>query len=155
MSSSLRLHGLQDSKASLSITNSWSLLRLVHWVSDAILCCFLLLLPSISPSIRGLFQRVSSSHQVAKVWLHWVANAKDEVNVFSWALSKWALKVRSGNSLAVQWSWKPTPLFLPAEFHGRRSLAGYSPWTRKASNMTEWHFHFLSFPVIKTPRYPI
>ena len=22
----------------------------------------------------------------------------------------------------------PTPVFLPAEFHGQRSLAGYSPW---------------------------
>ena len=22
----------------------------------------------------------------------------------------------------------PTPVFLPAEFHGQRSLVGYSPW---------------------------
>ena len=22
----------------------------------------------------------------------------------------------------------PTPVFLPGEFHGQRSLAGYSPW---------------------------
>ena len=28
------------------------------------------------------------------------------------------------------WSrkWPPTPLFLPGESHGRRSLVGYSPW---------------------------
>ena len=26
---------------------------------------------------------------------------------------------------------------LPGESHGQRSLAGYSPWGRKASNMTE------------------
>ena len=26
---------------------------------------------------------------------------------------------------------KPTPVFLPGEFHGHRSLAGYSPWDRK------------------------
>ena len=26
---------------------------------------------------------------------------------------------------------------LPAEFHGQRSLAGYSPWGRKESDMTE------------------
>ena len=27
------------------------------------------------------------------------------------------------------WSrkWQPTPVFLPGEFHGQRSLAGYSP----------------------------
>ena len=32
-----------------------------------ILCCPLLLLPSIFPSIRGFFQGVSSLHQMAKV----------------------------------------------------------------------------------------
>ena len=26
--------------------------------------------------------------------------------------------------------WQPTPIFLP-EFHGQRSLAGYSPWGHK------------------------
>ena len=31
-----------------------------------ILCCLLLLLPSVFPSIQGLFKWVSSSHQVAK-----------------------------------------------------------------------------------------
>ena len=24
--------------------------------------------------------------------------------------------------------WHPTPVFLPGEAHGQRSLAGYSPW---------------------------
>ena len=24
--------------------------------------------------------------------------------------------------------WQPTPVFLPGESHGQRSLAGYSPW---------------------------
>ena len=24
--------------------------------------------------------------------------------------------------------WQPTPAFLPGEFHGQRSLEGYSPW---------------------------
>ena len=27
--------------------------------------------------------------------------------------------------------WQPTPLFLPGEFHGQRSLVGYSPWGHK------------------------
>ena len=28
------------------------------------------------------------------------------------------------------WSrkWQPSPVFLPGEFHGQRSLVGYSPW---------------------------
>ena len=31
-----------------------------------------------------------------------------------------------------------TPVFLPGEFHGLRNLAGYSPWSLKESDMTEW-----------------
>jgi len=30
------------------------------------------------------------------------------------------------------------PRILPGEFHGQRSLAGYSPWSCKESDMTEW-----------------
>ena len=31
----------------------------------------------------------------------------------------------------------PTPVFLPGESHGQRSLAGYSPWGHKESDTTE------------------
>ena len=31
----------------------------------------------------------------------------------------------------------PTPVFLPGEFRGQRSLAGYSPWGPKESDTTE------------------
>ena len=31
----------------------------------------------------------------------------------------------------------PLQLFLPGEFHGQRSLAGYSPWGRQELDMTE------------------
>ena len=37
--------------------------------------------------------------------------------------------------------WQPTPVFLPAEFHGQRSLADYSPWGSKESDMTKWLTH--------------
>ena len=58
-------------QASLSITNSWSLLRLmfielVMPSSHLILCQPLLLLPPIPPNIR-VFQWVNSLHEVAKV----------------------------------------------------------------------------------------
>ena len=33
--------------------------------------------------------------------------------------------------------WQPTPVFLPGEFHGQRSLAGYSPWGCNESDTTE------------------
>ena len=34
--------------------------------------------------------------------------------------------------------WQPTPVYLPGKSHGQRSLAGYSPWSCKESNTTEW-----------------
>ena len=36
--------------------------------------------------------------------------------------------------------WQPTPVFLPGESHGKWSLAGYSPWGCRESDMTE-QFH--------------
>ena len=33
--------------------------------------------------------------------------------------------------------WQPTPVFLPEEFHGQRSLVGYSPWGHRESDTTE------------------
>ena len=34
-------------------------------------------------------------------------------------------------------AWQLIPVFLPGESHGQRSLAGYSPWGCKESDMTE------------------
>ena len=34
--------------------------------------------------------------------------------------------------------WQPTPVFLPGESHGQRSLVGYSPWGQKESDTMEW-----------------
>ena len=33
--------------------------------------------------------------------------------------------------------WQPTPVLLPGESHGWRTVVGYSPWSRKQSDMTE------------------
>ena len=33
--------------------------------------------------------------------------------------------------------WQPTPIFLPGDSHGQRSLAGYSPWGPRESDTTE------------------
>ena len=37
--------------------------------------------------------------------------------------------------------WLSTPVFLPGEFHGQRSLAGYSPWGHKELYTTEQLTH--------------
>ena len=59
-------------QASLSFTLSRSLLKLISIESvmpsnHLVLCCPFFLLPSIFPSIKGFFQWVGSSYQVAKV----------------------------------------------------------------------------------------
>ena len=45
------------------------------------------------------------------------------------------------NPWAGKIPWKraqqPTPVFLPGESHGQRSLVGYRPWSRKDSDATE------------------
>ena len=37
--------------------------------------------------------------------------------------------------------WQPTPVFLPGESHGQRSLVSYCPWGRKESDTTEHTAH--------------
>jgi len=39
----------------------------------------------------------------------------------------------------IPWNrkWQPAPVFLPGKFHGQRSLAGYSLWGCKESDMNE------------------
>jgi len=57
-------------------------------------------------------------------------------------------------------AWQPTPVFLPGESHGQRSLVGYSPWSRKELDMTERlstahsteaNMGFSGGPVVKNP----
>ena len=50
----------------------------------------------------------------------------------------------SGN-FQIPWrrEWQPTLVFLPGEFHGQRSLVGYSLWVCKESDTTEQLLHFL------------
>ena len=46
--------------------------------------------------------------------------------------------VRSlGQEVLQRREWQPTPVFLPGEFHGQRSLVGYSPWGHKEWDTTE------------------
>ena len=42
-----------------------------------------------------------------------------------------------GNGFPSPMEWEPTPVFLPGESHGQRSLVGYSPWGCKELDMTK------------------
>ena len=52
-------------------------------------------------------------------------------------------QVRSlGQEDPLERKWQPTPVFLPGESHGGRSLVGYSPRGGKESDTAELlHFH--------------
>ena len=45
--------------------------------------------------------------------------------------------------------WQPTPVFLPRESHGQRSLEGCSPWGCKGSDMTEATKHPLQYSCLE------
>ena len=42
-----------------------------------------------------------------------------------------------GQEILRRRKWQPTPVLLPGESHGQRSLVGYSPWGHKESDTTE------------------
>ena len=48
-------------------------------------------------------------------------------------LETWVLTLGQEEE-GIPWrrEWQPTPVFLPVESHGQRSLAGYSSWGRKS-----------------------
>ena len=72
----------------------------------------------------------------------------DYPHLYSWA-SLVAQMVNNLPALCETWvwswvvkipwrrTWQPTPVFLPGESHGQRSLANYSPWGHKELDMTE------------------
>ena len=47
------------------------------------------------------------------------------------------LAAAAAEVLSWRRAWQPTPVFLPGESYGQRSLAGYSPWGCKESDITE------------------
>ena len=47
-----------------------------------------------------------------------------------WATEQQLLSMRASSRLKRSRQWHPTPVLLPGESHGRRSLVGCSPWGR-------------------------
>ena len=50
---------------------------------------------------------------------------------------------------ALEEGMEPTPVFLPAESHGQRSLASYSSWGLKESDMTGWLAHMHAADILQ------
>ena len=140
-------------QASLSITNSWSLLKVMSIESvmpsnHLILCHPLFLLPSVFPSIwvfsnesafhirwpkyRSFSFSISLSNQFSGLisfrinWLDLLAVQGTLKSLLQYHGSKTPILQRSAFFRRKQ--WHPTPVLLPGKAHGRRSLVGCSPW---------------------------
>ena len=105
MSDSLRPHGLQH-QASLSFTIPWSLLKLmsIELVMPSnylILCCPLLLLPSIFPSIRVFSNESALRIRCPKYWNFSFSNSPS--NEYSGLIS---FRINQFDLLAVQGTLK-------------------------------------------------
>ena len=79
----------------------------------------------------------------------------------NWGFPQW-LEVKNLPALQKAWvqslsqedpwrrAWQPTPLFLPRESHGHRSLAGYSSGSQRESDVTE-HTGMLQSQAFRSP----
>ena len=76
----------------------------------------------------------------------------------------------SGKELSCQWrcgfdpwvgkipwrrAWQPTPVFLPGESHGQRTLAGYSLWDHEESTQLKWLSTLVCMPTAFSVFFPI
>jgi len=126
VSSSLRPHGLQHARPPCpSPTPGVYSLMSIELVmpSNHLTLCHPLLLSSIFPSIR-----VFSNESVLRT--RWLSGKE-----FSYQYRRHRFTSRVGKILWRR-AWQPTPVFLPREAHGQRSLAGYSPWGHKQFEKT-------------------
>ena len=153
--------------ASLSITNSRSpskpmSIESVMPSNHLILCCPLLLQPSVFPSIR-----VFSNESVLRIrWpKYWsfsfnISPSNEHPELISFRTGWIYLQSKGFSSSLIQEKsskasillcstffrrrqWHPTPGILPGKSHGQRSLVGCGPWGCEESDATEWlHFHF-------------
>ena len=104
---------------------------------------------------KGAWQ--ATVHRVAKSWT-WLKQLST-----TFIVKKKRIHLPVQETWAWYWrrKWRPSPVFLPGEFHEQRGLLGYSPWGPKELAMTEatnsfpllWGLHYLHFVLINF--YPI
>ena len=90
------------------------------------------------------------------VWVNKEAHLSLEVHLYLNNISFWGFPGGASGKESACWStrrrfnpwvrkipwkrkWQPTPVFLPGQFHGQRSLAGYSQWeSQRAGYLRDW-----------------
>ena len=116
-SSSLKCHDLSLLHGSISrITSGTSYCS--HGVIQGLQCCI---------KHKEKYTRTARDHFLLWYAIYW----KDEVLTWKWLVSHGIL-----SGYPQRKKWQPTPVFLPEESHGQRTLLGCSPWVAKELNMT-------------------
>ena len=79
-----------------------------------------------------------------KLRIKWKKNSLPKVDLFGGSDGKESAckagdpgLIRGSGRFPWRREWLPNPVFFPGEFHGQRSLTGYSPWSHKESDTTE------------------
>ena len=122
--------------------------------------------PAASPRLQTTGPVWPSAHQRGSVWrgalpswcrpsselsgrisllgcVAWILEIKDAPQIESSTFLKKLYFVLRYRQLTRRRQWHPTPVYLPGESQGWRSLVGCSPWGREESDTTErLHFHF-------------
>ena len=85
------------------------------------------------PKVRGVLFEVYLPWALSPTWAsraaQTVQNPPAMHNIRVWSL---------GQEEPLRREWQPTPVFLPIEFHEQKGWVGYSPWSHKELDMTEW-----------------
>ena len=90
---------------------------------------------SLSPKVaESGFESHLCKYQGLPWWLELLKNLPAMQETWVWPLGQEDPRIRK-----IPWrrEWPPTPVFLPREFHGQRSLVGYSLWGSVESDTAE------------------
>ena len=81
-----------------------------------------------NPMDRGAWQAMVQRVEESQTWLKWPSTYPH--------CRRPEFDSRVGK---IPWKreWQPTPVFLPGEFHGQKSLVDYSPWGHEVWDTTE------------------
>ena len=124
------LYLLESPKHSPHMTVNADIVHSIWWRMSTFLPSIFIYLLIFLEKLTLLYKWASS----ALVWAFQVA-----------LVVKIACQCRRRKRYGIPWrrAWQPTPVFLPGESHGQRSLVGYSSWGLKESDTTEqlWMQH--------------
>ena len=169
-SNSLQLHGLYPTR----LLCLWGFSKLEYWSGLPLPSQGDLSNPGIQPRFLALQADSLLSEPPENIYIHkylyfrvngtimqlFLHNFPNRVTtiLYAWAFlvtqtvknlpAMQETQVQSPEKVPWRRRWQPTPVFLPGESHGQRSLVGYSPWGCKELDTTEpltLSLHFNAF----------